>query len=76
MPIKKHNKIPADYFNNLCNRYQINNHITSRDFDRYNVKRGLRNADGTGVLAGVTEICNVHGYLINEGERMPIPLNL
>jgi citrate synthase len=73
MPIRKQNKIPADYFSNLCNRYQINNHITSRDFDRYNVKRGLRNADGTGVLAGVTEICNVHGYLINEGERMPIP---
>ncbi len=72
MPIKKHNKIPPDYFSNLCNRYQINNHITSRDFDRYNVKRGLRNSDGTGVLAGVTEICNVHGYLINEGERMPI----
>lgn len=73
MPIRKQNKIPADYFSNLCNRYQINNHITSKDFDRYNVKRGLRNADGTGVLAGVTEICNVHGYLINEGERMPIP---
>ena len=41
-------------------------------YDRLEVKRGLRNSDGTGVLAGLTLICNVHGYLINEGERQPI----
>ena len=36
------------------------------------MKRGLRNADGTGVTAGLTNICNVHGYMINEGEKSPI----
>ncbi|MBQ9921081.1 MAG: citrate synthase, partial [Clostridia bacterium] len=37
-----------------------------------NVKRGLRNSDGTGVVAGVTKIALVHGYLLNEGELEPI----
>ncbi|MBQ6395895.1 MAG: citrate synthase [Atopobiaceae bacterium] len=31
-------------------------------FDRYDVKRGLRNKDGSGVLVGLTTISNVHGY--------------
>ena len=30
------------------------NQIKSEDFARYDVKRGLRNADGTGVMAGLT----------------------
>ena len=45
--------------------------IRQADFDRYNVKRGLRNADGTGVIAGITKICNVEGYYIDDGERIP-----
>ncbi|MBP5285056.1 MAG: citrate synthase [Kiritimatiellae bacterium] len=40
---------------------------------KYGVKRGLRNADGTGVLVGLTTIGNVHGYMVNEGEKLPIP---
>ena len=35
------------------------------------IKRGLREADGTGVIAGVTRKGNVHGYIISEGERVP-----
>ena len=35
------------------------------------IKRGLREADGTGVIAGVTRKGNVHGYIISEGERTP-----
>ena len=65
-------RIPEGYFSNLSQEYKKNNSIPASDFERYNVKRGLRNSDGTGVLAGVTQICNVHGYLLNEGERMPI----
>ncbi len=64
--------IPEGYFEALSQEYKKHNSIPQSDFERYNVKRGLRNADGTGVLAGVTQICNVHGYLLNEGERMPI----
>lgn len=45
--------------------------IKQADFDRYNVKRGLRNADGTGVIAGITKISSVEGYYIDDGERIP-----
>ena len=31
-------------------------------FRRHNVKRGLRNANGSGVVAGLTRISDVHGY--------------
>ena len=56
----------------LCEEYRKYNHIDPAYFDQYQVKRGLRNPDGTGVMAGVTQICNVHGYIVNEGERMPV----
>lgn len=57
----------------LCEQFIANNTIDPKFYDRYVVKRGLRNSDGTGVIAGLTNICNVHGYVINEGERAPIP---
>lgn len=46
--------------------------IPAHWYSDYNVKRGLRNADGTGVLAGLTAIGEVHGYLVDEGQRVPI----
>jgi citrate synthase len=49
-----------------------NNIIEADLYYRYNVKRGLRNADGTGVLVGLTRIGDVHGYIIDEGEKLPI----
>lgn len=55
----------------LCNEFRANNQIPPEKFDLYQVKRGLRNPDGTGVMAGLTLICNVHGYLIADGERIP-----
>ncbi|MDR2423730.1 MAG: citrate/2-methylcitrate synthase [Prevotellaceae bacterium] len=43
-------------------------------FSQYNVKRGLRNEDGTGVLVGLTQIGNVVGYeRLPEGGLVPIP---
>ncbi len=38
-----------------------------------NIHRGLRNADGTGVLIGTTSIGSVQGYYMEEGERKPMP---
>ncbi len=55
----------------LCNEFRANNKISPDKFELYQVKRGLRNPDGTGVMAGLTRICNVHGYLIADGERIP-----
>jgi len=42
-------------------------------YQKYNVKRGLRNSDGTGVLVGLTEIGDVHGYIMEEGDKIPVP---
>ena len=57
----------------LCKDLKDNSIIEPNLYEKYHVKRGLRNSDGTGVVAGITNICNVHGYLMNEGEREPIP---
>lgn len=40
-------------------------------YTTYDIKRGLRNADGTGVVVGVTNISNVHGYVVSEGDKIP-----
>ena len=45
------------------------NTIDPKLYESYNVKRGLRNPDGSGVLAGVTNVCSVHGYVLDEGEK-------
>lgn len=55
----------------LYDLFSKNNHIDKKYYEKYQVKRGLRNQDGTGVLAGVTNICNVHGYVVSEGEKIP-----
>lgn len=56
----------------LCDTFRENTQIRPELYAKYGIKRGLRNADGTGVLAGMTRISNVHGYILNEGEREPI----
>lgn len=55
----------------LYDAFRTNNIIDPKYYEKFQVKRGLRNADGSGVMAGVTNICNVHGYVINEGEKSP-----
>ena len=47
--------------------------IDNELFTKYNVKRGLRNEDGTGVLVGLTKIGNVVGYERTEEGLKPIP---
>ncbi len=58
---------------NLCRDLQKNSQIDQQLYHKFHIKRGLRRSDGTGVLAGITNICNVHGYVVNEGEVEAIP---
>lgn len=53
----------------MYSSFSSENNIDPKYFDKYSVKRGLRNPDGTGVMAGVTNICNVHGYVVDDGEK-------
>lgn len=47
--------------------------IDPKYYEMYNVKRGLRNSDGTGVLTGLTVIGEVHSYIMDENEKVDIP---
>lgn len=43
-------------------------------YQKYDVKRGLRNANGTGVLVGLTRVGDVVGYDVGpNGEKVPVP---
>lgn len=46
------------------------NSVDPELYERYPVKRGLRNSDGSGVIAGITNISNVHGYMMSEGDKI------
>lgn len=40
-------------------------------YDKYDIKRGLRNKNGTGVLVGVTKVGDVSGYRMEDGVKIP-----
>ena len=42
-------------------------------YEEYNVKRGLRDSNGRGVLTGLTEVSDVMGFSVVDGHRVPIP---
>jgi len=58
-------------FNEMCEIAKQVYGIDQQMYPKYNVKRGLRNADGTGVLVGLTRIGDVHGYTIEDNDRLP-----
>ena len=64
--------VSADKFSGLCDELKSYSSVSPEYFDRYEVKRGLRNRDGSGVMAGLTKVCAVEGYYIDDGERKPV----
>lgn len=56
---------------NLAELAQTSNKIEPELYKKYGVKRGLRNENGTGVLVGLTSIAEVHGYVLEDGEKKP-----
>ncbi len=59
-------------FSSLCDELKEYSSVPAEYFDRFEVKRGLRNRDGSGVMAGLTKVCSVEGYYIDDGERKPV----
>jgi len=49
-----------------------NNYIDNELFKKYDVKRGLRDINGKGVLTGLTDISDIRSYKIVNGESVPI----
>ena len=63
-------------FRNLTRKYLDNfNEAGTIDkslYTKYDVKRGLRDSDGRGVLTGLTEISDVSGFRVEGKKRIPI----
>lgn len=57
----------------LSHLAQINDPIDLSLYQKYDVKRGLRYADGRGVLVGLTRIGDVVGYEIIDGQKIAVP---
>ena len=60
------------YTGSLSQRIEREYYISEKYY-RDEVKRGLRNSDGTGVPIGVTRVGSVLGYMIEDGVRVPVP---
>lgn len=64
--------MPLEYFNKLGIIAERSNQIDRAQYDKYSVKRGLRNSDGTGVLVGLTNVSAVIGYEKIDEDAIPI----
>lgn len=60
-----------DSIANRMHYLRENNSIAPELYSQYNIKRGLRNANGTGVLVGITRISEVKGYNVENGVIVP-----
>jgi len=56
----------------LASKSTAKSRIDPALYERFNVKRGLRNDDGTGVLVGLTEVGEVMSYIMDDNERIPV----
>ncbi len=68
-----HSDLREEQINRLVELSQISGRIDKRLYAEYDVKQGLRDSSGKGVLTGLTEISDVIGRETNEkGRLMPI----
>lgn len=63
--------IETTFFDDLVTMAYKNNITPIEDYEKYNVKRGLRNSNGTGVLVGLTKIGDVYGYTLEGDKKIP-----
>ena len=70
--VEKDTGILERYTEPLSRRIQ-EEYAIGPQFYQGEVKKGLRNSDGTGVLVGVTKVGSVQGYLLQDGQRIPTP---
>lgn len=58
--------LEASFIGRMCEHLEQNNNIEEALYGKYDVKRGLRDANGAGVVVGLTKIGDVQGYEVNE----------
>ena len=74
----KKERILSDDFENaflekLTNLAEVNDPIDQNLYQKFDVRRGLRYADGRGVLVGLTRVGDVVGYDVVDGQKIAIP---
>lgn len=57
----------------LTRQWDKNAHIDRQLYEKYDVKRGLRDATGRGVLTSLTRISEVKGYTVDGQDTIPCP---
>lgn len=63
---------PNIFFRKMAQQLEAQDEIPNEVYVKNNVKRGLRNSNGTGVVVGLTKIGEVKGYQVNENkEKIP-----
>jgi len=61
------------YIIDLSRKIEETGKIDPDLYTKYEVKRGLRDISGKGVLVGLTKIGEVHSYIIDENESIQVP---
>ena len=54
----------------LKEQWEKKNYIDPKLYKEYNVKRGLRDEDGRGVLTGLTRVGEIQSYSVEQGEHI------
>jgi len=54
----------------LKERWEKNDYIDPKLYKEYNVKRGLRDEDGRGVLTGLTRVAEIQSYTVTQDEHI------
>ena len=57
--------------NALAEQCKTKNSIDPELYVKYEVKRGLRDINGKGVLAGLTDVSKIKSYVVEDGEMIP-----
>lgn len=62
------------FYDEMAHDLEANNLIDPNLYPKYNVKRGLRDSNGAGVVVGLTHISDVQGYEVDEnGKKVSVP---
>jgi citrate synthase len=61
----------TNWLKNVSEQVKSVNKISEDYYKKYDIKQGLRNSDGNGVVVGFTKIGSVHGYTYCDGEKIP-----
>lgn len=68
------NELEKNFINEMGRELPQNNKIEPSLYSKYQVKRGLRDNNGAGVVVGLTNIGDVQGYRVNE-DNIKVPID-